>query len=142
VTHALSQVDASARRACCAGCGRVVDVIKNGHGGWRCAEANKKRHKDYSDRGRNLPHLRHRRSSCQWCGFTPAVIAGRPVLGMIHVHHQDRDRTNNAPENLVSICSHCHAMEHATDSLRGPLRLSERIRILLGAFAEFKRRAA
>jgi len=29
-----------------------------------------------------------------------------------HVHHKDREPTNNKPENLESLCTKCHALEH------------------------------
>jgi HNH endonuclease len=136
VTHTLSKIDTSRRRALCAACGEVVSIIKNGHGGWRCSEANKGHHRVYRDQGRHREHLRQGGSSCAWCGFTPAVVAGRRVLGMLHVHHRDGDRTNNEESNLVTLCGHCHTCVHATDRLPGPQRIGERIKIMLRAGAE------
>lgn len=34
------------------------------------------------------------------------------------VHHKDRNPTNNAPENLESICFECHEAEHAAERWR------------------------
>ncbi len=34
------------------------------------------------------------------------------------VHHKDRDPTNNAPENLESICRQCHEAEHTAERWR------------------------
>lgn len=28
------------------------------------------------------------------------------------VHHKDRNRANNSPDNLIVLCSVCHALEH------------------------------
>jgi hypothetical protein len=133
VKHTLSLLDSSRRRAFCSACGGVVPIIKNGRGGWRCAEANKRHHRRFRDQGRHGEHLRHRKPYCEWCGFTPAVVAGRPVLGMLHVHHRDGNRDNNDRANLVTLCWHCHASIHATDRLVGPQRHGELIRVLLRA---------
>lgn len=43
---------------------------------------------------------------CQRCGFEESP----EILG---VHHRDRDRRNNAMENLEVLCPNCHSMEHA-----------------------------
>jgi 5-methylcytosine-specific restriction endonuclease McrA len=39
---------------------------------------------------------------CQECGTTERI----------HVHHKDRDRTNNAKENIMILCVSCHAKLH------------------------------
>jgi 5-methylcytosine-specific restriction endonuclease McrA len=65
----------------------------------------------------NLPHygngqwcyrvmaLRKKGSVCERCGYGKHVAA-------ITVHHKDRDRTNNAMDNLEVLCANCHAIEH------------------------------
>ncbi len=131
VVHALSMIDSSRRRATCSACGGVVPIIKNGRGGWRCAEANKQHHRSFRDSGRHRMHLRQRKSYCEWCGFEPALVAGRAVLGMLHVHHKDGNRANNDTENLVTLCGHCHACVHAAVRLVGPQRHCELIKILM-----------
>lgn len=30
----------------------------------------------------------------------------------LHVHHEDRDHTNNDPANLITLCSSCHLKLH------------------------------
>ncbi len=34
------------------------------------------------------------------------------VEAVLHIHHKDRDRTNNAPDNLITLCSDCHLAVH------------------------------
>jgi hypothetical protein len=43
--------------------------------------------------------------SCQRCGFSNEP----KILG---VHHKDRNRDNNAVENLEVLCPNCHSIEH------------------------------
>jgi len=31
----------------------------------------------------------------------------------LHIHHIDRDITNDAPSNLITLCNFCHARTHA-----------------------------
>lgn len=42
---------------------------------------------------------------CSLCGYDE-----HPEI--LEVHHIDRDRTNNTPENLVVLCKNCHGWEH------------------------------
>jgi 5-methylcytosine-specific restriction endonuclease McrA len=42
------------------------------------------------------------RSRCAVCGAD----------GHLHVHHIDRDPTNDAPDNLITLCETCHARAH------------------------------
>ncbi|MCK5641581.1 MAG: hypothetical protein KAJ19_12335 [Gammaproteobacteria bacterium] len=41
-------------------------------------------------------------ATCKLCGET----------NFLHLHHQDRDRCNNNPENLVWLCESCHEAQH------------------------------
>ncbi|MBI3244057.1 MAG: HNH endonuclease [Chloroflexi bacterium] len=46
----------------------------------------------------------------------PASAAGRATpdtLGILEVHHRDRNRTNNAYTNLALVHGHCHDLIHA-----------------------------
>ncbi len=38
------------------------------------------------------------------------VVCGRTEE--LHIHHIDGDNTNDRPENLVTLCEHCHARVH------------------------------
>lgn len=33
----------------------------------------------------------------------------------MQVHHRDRDRSNNAPSNLETLCERCHTAEHVNE---------------------------
>ncbi len=41
---------------------------------------------------------------CERCGFDKVEV--------LHVHHKNRDRTDNTLENLELICPNCHYTEH------------------------------
>lgn len=46
--------------------------------------------------------------TCQGCGEK------RKRWGIhLHVHHKDENKFNNSPENLISLCSKCHAIAHS-----------------------------
>lgn len=45
---------------------------------------------------------KHRKAACERCGATERL----------HVHHRDRDRTNNDPTNLETLCVLCHNRHH------------------------------
>lgn len=44
-------------------------------------------------------------TSCERCGYDDVP----QILG---VHHKDRNRRNNAPDNLEVLCPNCHSLEH------------------------------
>lgn len=46
--------------------------------------------------------LENQKTACEQCGSTFR-------LGL---HHKDRDRTNNSPENLQTLCPTCHTRLH------------------------------
>ena len=51
------------------------------------------------------PHLRHRGETCEECGFVPKHIA------QLEVDHVDGNHSNNAPENLRTLCANCHRLK-------------------------------
>jgi len=40
--------------------------------------------------------------SCAYCGQRERL----------HIHHIDKDRTNNSPSNLIQLCNICHGKMH------------------------------
>lgn len=51
---------------------------------------------------------------CEKCGKHQDELART-----LHVHHEDRNRANNALDNLKSLCHRCHKREHARYPLPG-----------------------
>lgn len=48
---------------------------------------------------------KYRKTSCERCGATERL----------HVHHIDKDITNNVPANLLTLCAACHNRLHAAE---------------------------
>lgn len=70
------------RRHCGKACGATKEEVKPGTHHWRAR--------------------RHRKPTCEKCGTAEDL----------HVHHKDRDRTNNDPSNLETLCSTHHLKWH------------------------------
>ena len=71
------------RRFCCQSCANTREVLTSKDGHhWRARQ--------------------HRKRVCEECGITRRL----------HVHHKDRDRTNNDPGNLATLCGSCHLKLH------------------------------
>lgn len=49
---------------------------------------------------------------CEDCGY-------KEMVNILVIHHKDRDRTNNALNNLKVLCPNCHAIEHLAENLNG-----------------------
>jgi DNA-binding transcriptional ArsR family regulator len=79
-------------------------------------------------------HRRHLKEICESCGFIPAHDV------QLEIHHKDRNRSNNAPENLQTLCANCHALVHAGSPRPGIRKhsASER-RALADQFQEWAR---
>src|SRR6266508_3950678 len=46
-------------------------------------------------------------------GPWPCHVCTEPVsIDVVHVHHRDHDRSNNAPENLTAMHPGCHSRHH------------------------------
>lgn len=52
------------------------------------------------------PWLKDRGDECEICGYHPFFKRA------LQVHHRDEDKSNNSPENLMTVCSNCHAELH------------------------------
>ena len=57
------------------------------------------------------------KDACERCGSKHFLV----------VHHRDRNRSNNAPENLETLCKRCHQIEHKCweNFTKGIVRSSE-----------------
>lgn len=53
-----------------------------------------------------------RRNTCERCKYVG-------LAGALHVHHLNRDKTNNDPSNLQVLCAMCHGDDHGTTLLTG-----------------------
>lgn len=79
----------------------------------------------YNQKGQNNNHWvngsgiyrRYRKDKCERCGSTLNLC----------VHHRDRNRFNNVPENLETLCKSCHQKEHEVykNFTKGIVRSSE-----------------
>jgi len=57
-----------------------------------------------NERTLKLRILELRGGKCERCGYSKKQI--------LHVHHKDRNHSNNNPQNLELICPNCHYEEH------------------------------
>ncbi len=53
----------------------------------------------------------NKKAFCQRCGISNEMAFKRDGQNL-NLHHRDRDRTNNSPLNLETLCSACHTKEH------------------------------
>lgn len=52
---------------------------------------------------------KHRKAMCEACGH----------MAKLHSHHVDGDQGNNLPENIQTLCAHCHGFWHNMLERRG-----------------------
>lgn len=71
------------RKTCSQTCGNSRDMVQANTHRWRARQI-------------------HKRIQCERCSATSGL----------HVHHKDRDVSNNAPTNLVTLCATCHLQLH------------------------------
>jgi len=62
------------------------------------------RDKVVSERALKVRLFEIRGTICERCGYNKKEI--------LHVHHKDRNHSNNNPNNLELICPNCHYEEH------------------------------
>ena len=51
-----------------------------------------------------------KRNRCDWCGSNTKRL---------DIHHKDRDKSNNSPDNIMTLCVSCHANLHYREDDRG-----------------------
>ena len=59
---------------------------------------------DLTKHGYSWRARKHLKKKCEACGYTKALQA----------HHIDQDKTHNEPENIQTLCKHCHDFWHTT----------------------------
>lgn len=65
------------------------------------------------------------------------------VVGKVEIHHKDRDRSNNHPDNLAVLCRPCHLLKHPKGSRDKGKTKYNRVAVLFsdGEYAELVKRA-
>lgn len=59
---------------------------------------------DLTKHGYSWRARKHLKTACEGCG------TGR----LLQAHHVDQKKENNSPENIQTLCRHCHNFWHAT----------------------------
>jgi hypothetical protein len=92
----------------CEECGKPVGHTRHLAPVYCCSLCRERvRDRDFARQYGSQHYHRHRKDSCERCGFVPEV---REQLA---VHHADENRKNNDPSNLMTLCHNCHALIHA-----------------------------
>lgn len=69
----------------------------------------------------SMPWLKHRGDSCEMCDHRPFFKSS------LDVHHRDGDKSNNDPNNLMTLCPGCHRDLHSFGHQTGDLRKAENL---------------
>ena len=59
---------------------------------------------DLTKHGYSWRARKHLKKKCEACGYARALQA----------HHIDQDKAHNEPENIQTLCKHCHDFWHTT----------------------------
>lgn len=59
---------------------------------------------DLTKHGYSWRARKHLKEKCEACGYKRALQA----------HHLDQNQANNEPENIQTLCKHCHDFWHTT----------------------------
>ena len=102
--HKLSSISEENRTALCSSCGDVklktMGRSIDGSTKWRCSIAK------WQNRS---PWLKHRKDSCERCGFIPEHSS------QLDVDHVDGNKANNSLNNLQTLCANCHRLKTYTN---------------------------
>lgn len=71
-----------------------------------CTSCLRKKYGIKRKRKKTISYRKYKKLSCERCGFKAVDRC------QLDVHHIDRDRKNNNIENLLTLCSNCHRLEH------------------------------
>lgn len=52
-----------------------------------------------------MAYRAHKKDHCESCGFVPLHSC------QLDVDHRDGDKTNNDPNNYITICANCHRIK-------------------------------
>ena len=66
---------------------------------------------------------KHLKPACEACGQATSL----------HAHHLDQDNSNNAPENIQTLCKPCHDFWHSTAKRHGRFPAGKMPQLYLGA---------
>jgi 5-methylcytosine-specific restriction endonuclease McrA len=113
IKHKLSNINPSNRIGDCLECGVVYLLYRynrNGKITFRCGKAQRAYQRKVDDK-RN-PYKRHKTKTCSKCGFVAEDIC------QLDVHHKDGNHSNNALENLKTVCANCHRLIHRGETKR------------------------
>jgi hypothetical protein len=66
---------------------------------------------DLTKHGYSWRARKHLKKECEACGYARALQA----------HHIDQDKTHNEPENIQTLCKHCHDFWHTTEKRIGKM---------------------
>jgi hypothetical protein len=67
---------------------------------------------DLTKHGYSWRARKHLKEKCEACGYQRALQA----------HHVDQDIRNNQPENIQTLCKHCHDFWHTTAKRLGKIK--------------------
>jgi hypothetical protein len=62
------------------------------------------------------PYSAYKKAFCERCGFIPEHSC------QLDVDHQDENHSNDATENLVTLCANCHRLKSRAHSMLEPDR--------------------